>query len=33
MMHRDNADNVDMEDALCAVMFNAMGYLFEEMKG
>lgn len=29
---RDNHGEVDIEDALCAIIFNAMGYLFELLK-
>lgn len=35
-MHRgidDSYDAGDLEEALCAVMFNTMGYLFEELEG
>lgn len=27
----DNSTTIDIQDALCAVIFNAMGYLFEEL--
>lgn len=36
MMHRDVGDDWnagDLEDSLCALMFNVMGYLFEELEG
>ena|SRR5438105_12866992 len=32
MQHRTDSDGVIIEDALCAIMFNAMGYLFEVIK-
>lgn len=28
----DNHGEVNLEDSLCGVIFNAMGYLFEELK-
>lgn len=32
-LHRGIKREVDIEEALCAVMFNAMGYLHEELNG
>jgi hypothetical protein len=32
LLHRGETARSDMEDALCAVMFNAMGYLYEILK-
>lgn len=31
--HRGNVANEELEEALCALMFNVMGYLHEELKG
>jgi len=36
MMHREvdnDWDAGDLEESLCALMFNVMGYLYEEMEG
>ena len=34
-MHRypDRLSKEDLEESLCAVLFNTMGYLFEELEG
>lgn len=31
--HRGFTSQEEMEDSICAVMFNAMGYLFERLQG
>lgn len=32
LFHRGHAGRETLEDALCAILFNAMGYLHEELK-
>jgi len=32
VINPDNGELSDKEELLCAIMFNAMGYLFEELK-
>lgn len=33
LAHRGKGMIIDTEDSLCAIIFNAMGYLFEVLKG
>ena len=32
-LHRSDGLKVEMEEALCALLFNVMGYLHEQLKG
>ena len=33
LCHKGNTTNVSQEESLCAILFNAQGYLFEHIKG
>lgn len=32
-LHRSGGSNVELEESLCALLFNVQGYLFETIKG